>query len=223
MSKKYDFVEIGKHIEEWVHKVPFGHSLFQIGNFILSKDGDHRDGRQALLELDKKYNALTLSMFNRDKYELEVMEKDRQIRVADRWSWLLGKEKISIKKRLLNIEREEKEFLRKREDKLIQDAFVELLAYYEYLKPIIEKMGRENFEMDEQRHWIKRIKKKAERELLGEGRITEGTLEIAEALGMDPHQLVAATQLTTKMLVDTHRTQLLEAAKDGQQKKEEVK
>lgn len=179
--------DLDRRVRELCGTVPLGMSRFQVGRMVLAKDGDARSYRQAVLELRKRHEALKKAEFRRRRLSAEEALLREQI----------AAETNPHRRLILEIDLEEKLFDAASEDALIADALDEvgtLLAAVEALPAY----GRESFEAEEEGYWARHLLLQARREVVASGRVSAGTLESLERLGMPPEQVALEVQARVK-------------------------
>jgi hypothetical protein len=174
-----------KKVREWIELVPFGHSLFQIQKFVFSHAEIERNIRQGLLELHKKYIVLKEAQFRRKRYIVEKKQKQKEA----------SKQRDALKRELINIDMEEKDFKILTEEKLIRDALLEFCAYYAILEPHMKDFTREGFEKKEPVYWQHRLLQQAENMILSSGTVQESVIEAMHQSGLDVHSVMAEMRL----------------------------
>lgn len=155
-----------------MNDIPFGNSDFQIINFIAREYTPERAVRKVLLQLDKKLAALKAHEFANRRRELDVKEKEEQLKKA----------KGTKRKRLL-IDIEEIRYNQEREEKLRLDCLHEIELYNGILAKL-PKTDRESFEKAEITYWERRLLADARREYIAGGRVNKDTLESLERIGL---------------------------------------
>lgn len=164
--------------------VPFGQSEFQNAHLADDSLTPERRLRHALLQLDGKLKALKDCDFRRRR--LDVVLRARR-RAAALFGWLPWAGE------LLQIGVEEIECALEREAKLIGDAYIEVETFVGMIEAlpieVREGMTRERFELAERKHFVAKLTRAAELELLGQGGISVGTLEALEKVGIRARRL----------------------------------
>lgn len=158
-------------LQEQMRQVPFGNSVYQITRFN-KKETPERYYRHLLLQLSQKLMALKECEFRRRRLDVDLAEINEKLSTA-----------TGFEKERLLIDREEKEYLLESENKMIEDALVEI-ATFEKALSVLPKFTREQFEQAEHGYWRQRLLNDAKREFLATGTISVGTLSSLEATGL---------------------------------------
>jgi hypothetical protein len=161
------------NINKLMHSVPFGNSHFQNVSFTAGKEGSARRARHLLLQIDGKLKALKSAEFARRNMLIDIEElKEKNAVCVNRYQ--VERNKVEIEKKQYEIEGH---------DKLIEDAQIEIMTFYNELKTIPE-FTREEFEGEELNYWKKRIMLDARREMLASGNITVATIKSLSDVGI---------------------------------------
>lgn len=154
--------------------VPFGQSQFQ--NVFLTDDSytPERKLRHVLLQLDTRVRALKTAEFNRRRLEVKLRALQSVYRVARFIPWLGELVEISI---------EEKEWGLEHEIKLVNDAVIEVETFAAMLEDLPQEMTRERFERSERTHWVAKLTRAAELEIMTQRVPSIGTLQALEKVG----------------------------------------
>jgi len=202
--KKID-QSIVDEIKEAAHNVPFNQSSFQNIYLSIPHITDERDYRHALLQADGKINNLMAARFLTKRILIDIKEI------------LLNMESASgFELERMQIDLEEKEWNLNNNQKLIDDAMIELNDYYQVFKAL-PKFTREQFENGEKAYWSKRFAMEAQIEIASSGRIDIGTATSLRQIGIDP----ISAQEEIKLITQSQKEQtimklLLEAKKVDQ-------
>lgn len=161
-------------IIEQFNNVPFGKagSAFQISMEINKHNTDSRKYRHILLQMRQKICALKECEFRRKRIKIDIEEIDDNLKNAK-----------NFEKKRLEIDKEEKLFNLKMEEKLIEDALIEINCYKLHLEKIPE-ITREEFERNEYKYWKTRLEDDAKKELLQYGTVTVATSKQLESMGI---------------------------------------
>lgn len=201
-------------IQAAARHVPFGHSAFQIATFTGGEHGLERRYRTLLLNMDAKLKALRECRFRRRRLDVDLREIAVKLTAQSAASDPHG-----FEAERLAIDRDETLASLADEDKLIEDAIIELQAMYQEWKtlPVLEERGQ--FEAAEAGYWARRLWADACREIAAQGAPAAGTLASLQQMGLEvqragtdwqlqgPSHLIAA--------LPGSNTQLLEEITDG--------
>jgi hypothetical protein len=161
--------------------VPFGQSKFQIEKLVINHVSPARLWRQALLELFQKAQALHKARCDRDRSEIEIRQKNREIASLKKNPTEETDDEIA----LLKVDIQEKEFGFRCQEKLIADALIEVKNILDVLEKV-PAYDRDGFEKEEPEYWQKRFVLQAKNEILQSGSISAGLLESIQKIGFDP-------------------------------------
>lgn len=161
-----------KKLRERMRPIPFGNSAFQNRHFTAGAEGPERRYRHCLLQLNQKLNALQECEFRRRRIDIDIREIEGKLKTA---------EGFALERLLIDLE--EKQVGLENEIKFIEDAAIEI-AVYEAEIAGMPDFTREEFEAGEHQYWTKRLLGDAQRELLGAGFVTPGTMASLQAIGI---------------------------------------
>lgn len=167
-QNKFDLQQFSNAVKH----IPFGHSGFQIENFISKKETPERAYRQIMLEMNDKLIALKQCEFRRKRIEIDIKELDIKIAISS-----------GFEKQRAEVDLEEKLFTLSIENKLIEDAIIEL-NIYETLRKKFPQYTRQEFESSEYDYWKNRLLGEAKAQYLSSGRIDHGTLMTLEKINI---------------------------------------
>ncbi len=159
-------------LREKMENVPFGNSIFQTLMGIPKEPA--RAYRHILLQINTKLQAFDECRFRRARLEVDIDELRIKIEKSSFNEFDKKRFKIDLEEKCLNLRKEEK---------LIRDAGIELLALNKTLEALPE-ISRIDFEQDEKAYWKNRLLKDSENELIAYGRPQKGTLETLESIGI---------------------------------------
>lgn len=159
-------------IREKMKNVPFGNSVFQIQHFISNDHTPERNYRNALLQLNGKFNALQECAFRRRRKDIDIREIKEKLLKAE-----------GYEKERLEIDLEEAQLQLDNEIKFIEDAMVEVKTY-EAILDSLPDFTREEFEKSEKGYWELRLINDARRQIESKGSVDPGFLDSLEKIGV---------------------------------------
>jgi len=159
-------------IKDKLNAVPFGNSQFQIANFIANQDSPERTYRAALINWDKKNQALKECSFRRKRKEIDIVEIQEKLKTSE-----------GFEKQRLEIDLEECEYYLEHEIKLIEDCIIEMKTYEAILSKLPD-FTREQFELSEINYWRTRLFKTAKKEIEAIGTVKVETRDALEQIGI---------------------------------------
>lgn len=165
-----------KKIEELKAKmrnVPFGNSVFQNKTFTDGKETQERRYRHCLLQINQKLNALQECQFSRRRAEIDILE------IEDKKTMSAGFDKDR-----LEVDLDEQKYHLNIQEKLIEDAIIELKTYSDELDRLPD-FTREEFELAEYGYWNKRLLGDAQLEVASSGSVSVGTIESLKKIGIN--------------------------------------
>lgn len=162
-----------KRVQEAMREIPFGNSAFQIEHFVAQDHSPERAYRKVLLEFQQKMVVLEATQIRRRRLDVDLREIEDKLKTA-----------TGFDKERLEIDRDEKLGGIFYEDKLIEDALVELALYYAFFESL-PKFTREQFEKAELPYWKTRLLHEAQLEVKQFGRVEKGTLDSLERIGVE--------------------------------------
>lgn len=178
-----------KDLRKKMEQIPFGNSAFQIAKMIVGKHPTpERQARQCLLEIDALERKLTECAYERDKVAVEIERLKEKIGST-----------TGYERQLALIEKDQKEYHLKYQEKLILDAGAELNCYYAIYETLPQDITRESFEKSEHLYWSKRLIADAEKQLSTQGRIETGTLDALLQIDVMPVKNAETGALEWKM------------------------
>jgi hypothetical protein len=160
-----------EELKQKMHNVPFGESAFKLAHFGENLSPE-RKYRHILLQINEKLNALETCKFGRMRLEIDIEEIEKKLETAE-----------GFEKRRLEVDLQEKKWQLDSQEKLIEDAVIEVDTYRKILAQTPE-CTREQFEFAERDYWINRLMLDGQRELLVGGRIDSGTIKSLEQIGL---------------------------------------
>lgn len=167
-------------IQAAARHVPFGHSAFQIAAFTGGEHGPERRHRTLLLNMDAKLKALRECRFRRRRLDVDLRE------IAVKLAALTtATDPHGFTAERLVIDRDETLAGLADEDKLIEDAIIELQAMHREWKSLPALEDRGQFEAAEAGYWARRLWSDACREIAAQGAPAAGTLASLQQMGLE--------------------------------------
>lgn len=187
MIKNERIDEILKEIREASRKVPFGNSAFQIQHFTGGNEAgpecSERRQRTLLLNLNGKLQALRECQFRRARLDIDLREIEVKINELTH-----AQDPHGFQRERLELDKAEKLASLHDEDKLIEDALIELECMYREWKSLPPLKSREDFENSERRYWLRRLAEDARREIDAQGAPSVATLASLNSIGLNIHR-----------------------------------
>lgn len=150
---KPDFSNTVEEIESAFEDIPFGNSCFQNRAFVMAGElTPARAYRHLGLRMSDRIRAIKELQYNRAKEDIDVEEKQEQLKSPDITSFEKRRIELDIQQILDN---------RKYQDKLLKDAIIELEGMYAEFKRF-PRYTRAQFEAEEQTHFQIRLSRQIE-------------------------------------------------------------
>lgn len=160
-------------VQKLMRQIPFGNSAFQIVNFVAKEHNPERGLRKVLLEMQTKIVALEEAQIRRKRLDVDLREIEHKLKKAKRFD-----------RERLEIDREERLMRVGYEDKLIEDAMIEVGIYFSLYEQL-PAITREQFELAEQTYWPARLLHEARLQIKQFGAVEKGTLDSLERIGIE--------------------------------------
>lgn len=164
-----------KKLKDKMRHVPFGNSDFQNRHFTNGQESPERRFRHCLLQINQKVQALEACSFRRRRIEIDIAEINYKIKHEESDTYATAR---------LEIDKEEKECALEAEEKLIEDAMIEIETYENILDGLPDNITRKIFEEAELGYWKKRLLDVAQIEVTSTGTVSVGTMTSLKNIGM---------------------------------------
>lgn len=169
MSEKLTKEEIIQISHDW----DYAYSDYQIESYVIATGiVDYRKAKQCLIEIEQRQQAYEDVNFSIKKGEAEIEIKQYE----------LSQETVPAKKKLIEIEIEEKENHQLRNKRRLkgilqeQQRFIDQFNKYATTHEDVQRL-KDNADSEERKYWIARMGKQAAQEMLSYGKIGTGNME----------------------------------------------
>jgi hypothetical protein len=144
--------DVIQEIQQAFYNIPFENSAFQTENFVLAGQITPERAYRAIgLRMHKKLIAVQESLIAQEKSKVEEEEMQEKLN---------GPDLNSYEKRIMELELQKRQIYKPFNDKLLNDAIVELNVLYKHFKAL-PKYTRAEFEAGERRHFLESLNRQA--------------------------------------------------------------
>jgi hypothetical protein len=144
--------DVIREIEDAFWNIPFENSAFQTENFVLAAQITPERAYRAIgLRMHKKLIVVQEAIIGQEKAKIELEQLQEKLASPDYDKY---------EKRLMELEQQKRDINKRFNEKLLNDAIVELNVLYKHFKAL-PKYTREEFEAGEKRHYLEDLNRKA--------------------------------------------------------------